>query len=61
AWKDTHGQFTANPADVGLAGEPIKIVAGADYFLAIYELGNLKLRIREDGKIDHIQPKKTNE
>jgi hypothetical protein len=61
AWKEANGTFTDDPAQLGLEGEPVQVIAGADFFLATYELGDLKLRIREDGKLDHIQPKEEEE
>ncbi|MEQ8706238.1 MAG: carbohydrate-binding family 9-like protein [Phaeodactylibacter sp.] len=60
-WHETHGAYTDDPSQLGLAGEPITVIAGADYFIALYELGDLKVRIREDGKIDQIHPTEAQE
>lgn len=61
AWKEANGTFTDDPTQLELEGEPITVIAGADFFLVTYELGDQKLRIREDGKIKRILPKEDEE
>jgi hypothetical protein len=55
-WHKANGTYTDNAKQLGLEGEPIRVIAGGHYFIAWYELGDIKLRIREDGKIDPINP-----
>lgn len=60
-WKAANGSYTEDPAALGLAGEPITVTAGTDFFYAVYELGGTKISIREDGKINQIKPALSNE
>lgn len=60
-WRSEHGTYTSDPGALGLEGAPITVVAGKDYFIAEYELGGTRVRLREDGKISHITPTDENE
>lgn len=61
AWHEANSAYTDNPEQLGLEGEPIKVIAGRHFFIATYELGDTILRIREDGKIDDISPTEEDE
>ncbi len=60
-WRSANGTYTDDPETLGLEGAPISVVAGPDYFIAEYELGDTRIRLREDGKIDHINPSEEDE